>query len=57
MKKFVSFALSFFFGAWLLYQGAYMIQEVYLFLILLAGGLVSAYSLVKYWLHRKHWRS
>lgn len=56
MKKFLHFALMFFFASWLIYQSAYLLEEVWLFLTLLAGGCLTAVAIIKYFINKKRWR-
>ena len=56
MKKFLSLAVSFFFGSWLIYQGALLLQNIWLFLVLLIGGILTVGLIGKYFLNKRKWR-
>lgn len=55
MKKLISFALSLFFASWLMYQAARLLQEVYLFLIILAGGVFTITGVIRYLRNKNRW--
>lgn len=56
MKKFLSLSASFFFGSWLIYQGALLLQNIWLFLVLLIGGILTVSLIGKYFLNKSKWR-
>ena len=55
MKKLLSYASMFFFASWLIYQSATMLEEVWLFLTLLAGGSLLVIATIKYFLNKQRW--
>ena len=56
MKKYLSLSASFFFSSWLIYQGALLLQNIWLFLVLLIGGILTVGLIGKYFLNKSKWR-